>query len=180
MEAGLFGLDGVALGAALASAFGLWRLGLDAQGAARVIRFETIENRERVELVLNAQFHPYHLKSDGWNGHRIALAPFLKELEYTKLAWCYSRLDQIPRMVEADLKLAKSQGLSDRAKAQLNTWVTEAEQGRRLLRAIESKHPLRLAFSVLRRRSLATTDELEKFIQDSIQREQQPDEKQQE
>ncbi|MBI4301737.1 MAG: hypothetical protein HY664_03940 [Chloroflexi bacterium] len=164
MGEAIFGLVGVILGAVLASMFELWRRVLDGQAAARVIRMETADNRYRIELVLNKNFHWENLKTSAWETYRLIVAPFLEELEFHNLNRSYS-LDQIPRMLSADEKNARMQQISfptSKTRKQLEDWLEQTRGLGKRLRRIEATNPWRLVVTLLTSRKVATEEEIRK------------------
>jgi hypothetical protein len=144
----IFGVVGVILGVILGSAFELWKRALEGQAAARVIRIETIENRVAVAKALTSHARLMSTQNSAWRDHRLALVPFLTELQFGRIAQAYAGLSQIE---EAE---------HSRSDDQLADWMNLARDNGRVLRRVEAANPWTLALDLIRKRRVATEEEI--------------------
>jgi len=148
----LVGFGGVLVGGALAGFLELWRRGLDGQAAARLIRIETVENRVNVERAVKYGHRGERVARHAWNDYRLAVTPFLDELQIMQIAESYSLVDKVnERWFEA---------LKTGGRTPLNKWVDRLREDGRILRGVEIQSSLKLALRLLKGRRTATSDEI--------------------
>lgn len=156
MTEALSGLVGVFIGAFLALflavAFELWRKTVEGQSAARLIRIETIENRVNVERAIKVGFRGEQVARVAWDDYRLAVTPFLSELEIMRLAWSYGLVDKINNRW---LPVLKSSG-----RHPLGGWTARVRENARILRQVEAATPLVLVVGLVRGRRTASEDEI--------------------
>ena len=162
--AAVFGLAGVLLGALLASVFELWRRALDGQAAARVIRVETMSNRVELQYIVDGAPLLPLLNADAWQAHRLTLAWFLSELQLIQLANLYADMSKVGQVLEEKPR-ETGLHLSHNDAQWIRRWLKEARQMGATLRGVERGNPLRLALSLLRRRRVATDEEITGALQ---------------
>lgn len=153
----LASLGGVILGAALAAGLELYRRALDAQSAARLIRIETIDNRAKAEELAAERPIRSRLESAAWRELRLVVAPFLDEVQLIKLAQSYAEardLQLIPIPSTGHLTL------DQRDKLLIERWLVRMQDQARRLREIEARNPWLLATRLVRRRRVATQEEI--------------------
>jgi hypothetical protein len=152
-------LVGVLVGALLASYFELWRRALDGQAAARLIRVETLENRTRAEKLIQQSRPGLAFAQSAWTQYRLIVAPLLGEIELSKLGQSYAALGEL----EAEMQRYVSEQrapLPPEALQSMALWLGEVEKNARTLRKVEEASPQGLVIRLVRRRRVATEDEV--------------------
>ena len=85
----IFGFVGVLVGALLSALLELWREVLAFRAAARVVRYEIMENLTKCELAVTNRRADVELVDEAWRAHRLQLAPFLPQEVYMQMAASY-------------------------------------------------------------------------------------------
>jgi hypothetical protein len=85
----IFGLVGVLVGALLSALLELWRQVLDFRAAARVVRYEIMENLTKCGLAVSNRWPNAELSDEAWRAHRLQLAPLFPDEVYDKVARDY-------------------------------------------------------------------------------------------
>jgi hypothetical protein len=133
---------GAIVGALLASGFELWRRGLDAQSAARIIRLETIENLAAVQVALEG-LRPPELSNAAWIQHRLTLAPVLNRDDLAGLHHKYRFVNTAQQMLE---QLGQS---PDSNRTTLEHWSNDLKSEIAMLSTIERLRKGRLIWRLI-------------------------------
>lgn len=153
------GFGGVTLGAVLSGGFELWRRALNGQSAARLIRVETIENRLRADKLLLGAAVTGAYETSAWQAMRLEIAPFLSELELARLAESYAKLEDMRTLTDEPsprLFMLKPDG-----KQFYVDWMLRTKEVGKVLRRVEGTAPSQLGYGLIKRKRVATIEEIE-------------------
>jgi len=157
MEA-VYAFGGIVVGFVLSSALQLWQRALDAQGAARLIRMETVSNRVKVQEGAPSG----HLTTSDWQVHAPKIVQFLSEMEMSRVSQSYSELTGLGLMLDIEAR-----GRSERGGQRVREWVENTQRLGKMLRRIEDTAPWVLALAFLRPLNVATLEEIRKEYPDA-------------
>jgi len=137
---------GAIVGAMVTWVFAVWRAVVEGQAAAKVMRYEILQNRTKIAMALDGKTGDMTLSDDAWRLGRLLVAPLIREADFFDVWAGYAFVPQAQRFTNALL----SNRSDTAARKSLETWKSGLTSGSTMLINLEFDSRAKLMMGLMR------------------------------